>query len=61
MRSQTSGVAPWSLVGMYNVLKEPGVSVFRARSLFTLMAEAAGSSAVGTYLSESKVLYCTLL
>jgi len=46
---------------MYNVLKEPGVSVFRARSLFTLMAEAAGSSAVGTYLSESKVLYCTLL
>jgi hypothetical protein len=61
MKSQTSGVAWRILVGTYDVLKEPGFSVFRFRSLSTLMTKAAGSSAVGTYLSESKVLYSTIL
>lgn len=61
MKSQTSGVVSRNLVGTYDVLKEPGVSVFRVRSLFTLMTEATSSSAVGTYLSESKVLYSTVL
>jgi len=61
MKSQISGVASRNLVGTYDVLKEPGVSVFRVRSSFTLMTEAASSSAVDTYLSESKVLYSIIL
>jgi len=61
MKSQTSSVASRTLVSTYDLLKESGFSVLRVRSLLTLMSEAVCFFAVGTCLSESKVLYSTVL